>query len=108
LICISIKAAAFEAIAATGLRETEGERVLWLEAAVIEGGDPPIELRPLRAGVLDQQNHPRAQSYPVLLVHQSDKEFGPSAPAGCQKARAGQWMRGIVSLAAWGRPLLPS
>ena len=24
----------------------------------VEGGDPPIELRPLRAGVLDQQNIP--------------------------------------------------
>src|ERR1700691_3674507 len=41
----------------------------------IKGCDPSIELRPLRAGVLDEQDHAWAQSRSAPLIHQHGQEL---------------------------------
>ena len=41
----------------------------------VEGRDPSIELRPLRAGVVDEQDHAWAQARSALLVHQDVQEL---------------------------------
>src|ERR1700688_3302762 len=41
----------------------------------IKGCDPSIELRPLRAGVLDEQDHAWAQARSALFVHQHAQEL---------------------------------
>ena len=41
----------------------------------IKGCDPSIELRPLRAGVLDEQDHAWAQARSALFVHQHLQEL---------------------------------
>jgi hypothetical protein len=41
----------------------------------IEGCDPSIGLRPLRAGVLDEQDRAWAQARSALLVHQHVQEL---------------------------------
>src|SRR5271170_1038691 len=47
----------------------------------IEGGDPPVELLPLRASVGDEHDHPRAQAGSALFVHQYAQELLELPPA---------------------------